>query len=221
MADGTPLGSGLYLLIARGSDVEDYVRMVADDAGNETVVTVAQSERHVYTFAPELVALPGKAADDSGAVNTANPGEWLYDLTVQMKPEQSLRMGQLEIVKTLLSYETSAPATFVFHVEAVLDGEKVYDQVVSATFTAAGEERILIDDIPVGAEVTVTEVYSGASYELTTDGTQRTVIAAEDTAEVGFTNTYNRKKRTGYGITNHFTYGEDGWQWEQWEETAE
>jgi hypothetical protein len=201
--------AGLYLLIARGSDIDDYVIKSEDG----TISTIAYSNQYVYTFSPELIALPSKDAEN-GKINTANRGSWKYDVSVTLKPEQSIRFGNLEITKTLDTYESSEPATFVFQIEALLRGKTVYSNVVALNFTSAGQKQILIKDkIPVGAKVTVTEVYSGAKYKLTSDSSQTTTILnpTEGTATVGFTNTYSATNLGGHGIVNHFIKGSDGW----------
>ncbi len=233
---GEPLGCGLYLLVARGKDLEDYVKEIPGDGGEEArYATVALSGEYEYTFFPELVTLPTKDAvemeDGSSYVGTDNPGEWLYDLTggrsVTLKPEQEPRYGSLRIVKRLLEYETKEPATFVFSIEAVKDGEVVYSDVVSMTFDGAGEEERVVEKLPVGSVVTVTEVYSGSSYELTAGDpeSKEVTVEAEQVAQATYTNTYNTTSRGGHGIENHFAYtehpaeGEDGpWSWTQPEE---
>jgi hypothetical protein len=209
------LQSGLYLLIARGNGIEDYITTVEDEDGEESLVTIAHSKEYVYSFSPELISIPSKEADEKGTISTANPGEWQYDLNIKLKPEQSVRFGNLSITKTLQSYEGSEPATFVFSIEAVLDGETVYSNVAALNFTSAGQQEVLIEDqIPVGAEVTVTEVYSGSRYTVTSETQQTVTIGTPDegTASVAFTNTYSGANKGGHGIINHFT--KDGtWNW--------
>jgi hypothetical protein len=207
------LDCGLYLLIARGADIENYVTTVTDSEGNESIATIAHSDEYVYTFAPELISLPSKAADENGVISTANPGSWLYDMEVTLKPEQAIRFGDLEIVKTVTDFVAGDSATFVFSIEGTINGEVVYSNVAALTFDAAGQQRILLaDQIPVGATVTVTEIYSGARYTLSSDATQQTVILNPDegTASVSFTNTYDGSNRSGNGVINHFAQDENG-----------
>lgn len=212
----TGLKSGLYLVIARGSDVpeEGYVVRTKGEDGSETVTTLARTNEYVYSFLPELVSLPGKEAVD-GNVATSNPGDWIYDMEITLKPEQALRYGSLEIVKQLDTYETKDPATFVFQVEAVLGGQTVYSDVVSLTFTEPGQKSVLLDRIPVSAQVKVTEVYSGAVYTPTTAAEQNTVIEANRTVQTAFTNDYDDTHKGGGSVTNRFTYAADQWGWTQ------
>lgn len=209
----------MYLVIARGSEIADYVTKAVDETGSEKLATIAWSDEYVYTYLPELISLPGKEAVD-GTISTANPGDWLYDASATLKPSQSLRFGSLEIVKTLTSYETSGPADFVFQVEAYKDetkAEVVYSNVVRLSFTGAGSQStVLADVIPVGAYVEVTEVYSGASYSLVGEATATAVIQAAETAQVSFTNEYNSSGNHGGAVTNRFDYSsESGWGWTQ------
>ncbi len=207
------LQCGLYLVIARGDGLEDYTTTVTAEDGTERIATIANSPTYKYTYMPDLVSLPSKEAED-GEINTAGPGEWLYAMDVTLKPSQEIRHGSLEIVKTLQSYETRDPATFVFDVEAVLDGSVVYSNVVSLSFTEAGQKSTLLEGIPVGAEVTVKEVYSGASYTVVSADTQTATIVANEVASVAFTNDYDDRHGGGGAVVNHFANSEDeGWGW--------
>ena len=102
------------------------------------------------------------------------------------------------------------------------DGNVVYSNVASTTFDGAGTKEAVLDKIPAGAELTITEVYSGASYKLTSDETQTGTVVADETIEADFSNTYNNELKPGYGVTNHFEYSEDdGWQWSQQKDNTE
>ncbi|MBR1862156.1 MAG: hypothetical protein IJ796_09940 [Lachnospiraceae bacterium] len=202
------LEAGLYLIIARGAEETDYFDTVGNEEKDE-VVTIANGYEYSYTFTPEFVALPTKTPDAlTGEIDLTADSEWLYGATVNMKPMSEPRFGDLRIIKDLRTFETSEPAYFVFEVEAEkeLNGEKrnVFSNVYTLKFTDAGENYLLVKDIPVGAEVTVSEVYSGASYSLTTAPTQSTVIIANDIVDVSFTNEYNENNKRGGAITNHF-----------------
>ncbi len=216
------LDAGLYLIIARGeslTSVTDYKIEVSEtEESDSKIATIANSYRYQYIFAPQLVSLPTKTADEDGIINTANPSEWYYDLTVNLKPERTARYGALEIVKTLSEYESEegieSPVTCVFEVTGILNGEEVYSEVESITFTKAGQERVVLNQIPALAEVTVQEVYSGAGYELTVPGDRTATIAANEIVSVDFENVYNGQRRGGHGIKNQFVQDENGvWHW--------
>jgi hypothetical protein len=213
--DGTALQGGLYLVLARGADQPEYVREVTDDRGNTRLVTVAFSERYEYTLAPELVSLPVRSGDEwiYDLDLELEPGQTLYDLSVSLKPERKPRTGSLEIVKTLRSYHPDEAAFFVFSVEAVFEGRRVYSDVHGLSFTAAGQDVIVIEDLPIGSEITVEEIYSGASYKLTSAARQ-TVTLEGLRGSVEFVNEYEETEKKGNGIINHFEYdAETGWGW--------
>ena len=192
----TELGIGLYAVIP------------------ETV----NSAYNQYEFSPTIVSLPGnnyyKTGDDT----------WIYNLTeenaIALKPEKADRYGDLKIVKNLNVYnETLDGATFVFKVEATKtdvdtkNPKVVYSNVVAIDFNAPGEKFVLIEDIPAGADVTVTEIYTGASYKLTSDAVKTTVIIADGEegapATVDFSNTYDYHLNGGNGVVNSFIYNQD------------
>lgn len=209
------LPSGVYLLVAHKRDDSDYVNSITDEEGESTIVTQVKTDKYLYTFLPELVSLPSKTPEGTD-INTANPSEWLYKLEVNLKPERSDLKGALEIVKTLKTYETSAPATFVFQIDWEENGQHRSD-VRTLTFTAPGERVIRVEDLPVGAEVTVKEIYSGAVYVLETPSEQTATIKIDEIVQVGFTNNYDDESppNGGGSITNRFIYGNDGWELEK------
>lgn len=206
------LDAGLYLMAARGRDIENYVDTNADGE----IVTKAFSGAYTYTFLPELVALPGRTPD---ADSVQDSGQWIYDMEIVLKMqwEENRQYGSLKIVKLLEGYDGShGPAVFVFDVEAWLDGKNVYSNVVTIVFDGPGEKKLLVEGIPVGAKVTVTEVYSGASYSLVTERNKTvTIDTIQDVPAVSFTNRHDDRPNGGHGITNHFKYGTGGWKLDQ------
>ena len=222
---GDPLSAGLYLLIAHSEIEDDYLLTEQDENGNDTLVTAAWSEDYEYHFSPELIVVPMSENGTPGVIGEEGSfpyidgGEeragWSYSLTVALKFSRLSRYGALEITKSLLSYETSEPATFVFDVTAEIGGEIIFSDVAALTFTAPGQKTALIGRIPVGAVVTVTEVYSGARYRVTGDLTKTATISAVRTVGVEFENDYTETPRGGHGITNNFTYDGETWIWIQ------
>lgn len=186
------LATGMYLVIAES----------------------VESDTYIYDFIPYLVALPNNyyaaTGDDS----------WVYDVDTELKPEQRERFGSLVIEKTLTSYnETIGGAQFVFSVEAVKDGKNVYSNVVSLSFDGVGSKSVQIDHLPAGAQVTVTEVYSGSSYKVSTEAAQTVQIIAEgqdgNPVKVSFENEYDDRPNGGSSILNHFKYDGGKWNVEQ------
>ena len=206
---GTALSPGLYLMLIRGKDPVDYVEESPDGEGQ---VTVAYSGADKFLFAPELISLPTRQSSEPGRPNTSGEGEWLYDLTVYPKFERVPRFGQLIIEKTLTSYMADAPACFIFLVEATLDGEVVYSDVLMLDFTGPGTQTVTIDRIPAGAVVVVTEINSGINYTLVSEGVRTVVLTADEPQTVSFENEYSGTPNSGGAIDNYFSYTvEEGW----------
>lgn len=172
-------------------------------AAHETV-----SAEYVYTFTPYLVSLPGNDYYNGGGGD-----QWQYDVNVGLKASRMNRYGDLLIEKTLDSYNASlGETTAVFQIDAVKDDAEYHD-VVSVVFAQAGTQSVLVKGrIPAGAVPTVTEIYSGASYQVTSDREQTAppVAASDewgaaDASTVRFTNTYDSSRvNPGTSIVNHF-----------------
>lgn len=176
---------------------------------------------YTYTFTPYLVSLPtnnyysGDGASD----------DWIYNLTgnnaVGLKPEQHVRYGDLVIKKELVDHNATFgdKATFVFQIDITTLDEKKETRIEELTFSVAGNDSITITKIPAGSHVKVTEVYSGASYELASAKSQETDIIANPEketevefrpAEVSFINKHDGRTNGGYGVKNNFKLDENG-----------
>ena len=108
-------------------------------------------------------------------------------------------------------------ATFVFQIDITTPDNKKETRIEELTFDAAGSHSVTIEKIPAGSHVTVTEVYSGASYELASAKSQETDIIANPEkksevefrpAEVSFINKHDGRTNGGYGIRNNFKLDE-------------
>lgn len=201
------LTPGLYLLLIHGRGETEL---------GPNGETVAYAGAYRYLFAPQLISLPTREAPEDGVATTAS-GAWLYDVTVYPKPEVELAYGSLLLTKTLQNYDPMNTALFVFSVEATLDGENVYSDVVSMTFDAACVQSIVIDRLPIGAVVTVSECYCSPGYELVSQKTLTLTIEADPETggysnQVQFVNSYVGSMNLLRCMDNHFTYDEDaGW----------
>lgn len=187
----------------------------------------ANSPYYTYSFSPYLISLPDNAYYKvDGATD-----DWIYNVTVGLKPEQSPRYGSLQITKNLteLNVTLGQKATFVFEIVITPYGETEPEdpRYVEITFdgTAGSAVSEIVDNIPAGSTVNVTEIYSGASYELTADSAETVAnipIQAEQTSGAEFTNAPNGSWNGGYGVTNKFTQDENGaYQWENPNSEAE
>ena len=176
---------------------------------------------YTYTFTPYLVSLPtnnyysGNGASD----------DWIYDLTkesnsaVGLIPEQHVRYGNLVINKELVDHNATFGnnATFVFQIDITTLDKKTETRIEELTFNAAGSHSVTIEKIPAGSHVKVTEVYSGASYELASAKSQETDIIANPEketevefkpAKVSFINKHDGRTNGGYGVKNNFKLDE-------------
>lgn len=177
---------------------------------------------YTYTFTPYLVSLltnnyySGNGASD----------DWIYDLTkeynsaVGLKSEQHVRYGNLVINKELVDHNATFGnnATFVFQIDITTLDKKKETRIEELTFSAAGSHSVTIEKIPAGSHVKVTEVYSGASYELASAKSQETDIIANPEketevefrpAEVSFINKHDGRTNGGYGVKNNFKLDEN------------
>ena len=178
------------------------------------VVEAAESSGSRYSFTPVVVSLPWSERQYLGG---GASDEWEYSREVTLKPAREPRYGKVRIVKTLTSHNASqGDVTSVFEVVAreseAEDAEIVYSNVVSLTFSGTGTREAVLEHIPAGSVVTVTEVYSGANCQVTvSDGGPKEVAA--DSLEGGtgpttfrFENEYDGDAKSGYGIENRFRY---------------
>lgn len=207
------------IVIEKGEGVAENLKTGMYLVAAEEVLSTG----YAYQFTPFLISLPNNYYATSGN------DDWVYDVTTSLKPEKESLFGSLVINKTLSSFNaTLGNATFVFSIEGVkTDGagneETVYSDVVSVVFDSAGTKSITVTDIPAEADVTVTEIYSGASYDSVGATSQTVKIKAdsEDEAEnivintepVEFVNQYNNKLNGGASVVNHFERDNDTWKW--------
>lgn len=168
------------------------------------VAETVQSPEYEYSFNPYLLALP------NNYYYSNQTDDWVYDVKgASLKPEKKERYGSLVIDKTLKTYNaTLGRATFVFQVEGKKTDGTAYSNVASIVFDQAGTASVRLDQIPAGMEVTVKEVYSGASYELDSNEEVTAKIVADEEAHVGFSNEHNGKMNGGASVVNHFTKNE-------------
>ena len=178
---------------------------------------------YTYTFTPYLVSLP----TNNYYNNDQTSDDWIYDLTkeynsaVGLKTEQHVRYGDLVIKKELKDHNATFGnnATFVFQIDITTLDKKTETRIEELTFSAAGDDSVTITKIPAGSHVKVTEVYSGASYELASAKSQETDIIANPEketevefkpAEVSFINKHDGRTNGGYGVKNNFKLDENG-----------
>ncbi len=213
------------------------------------IVTVANSWKYHYAFKPMIVSLPtrdtvieypaegglgnlvfDKVDQDGNPVIalTSDPGNWVYEYSAELKPSRIIRRTSFRITKQLNTYESRQTTTFVFRINYTepngTEAGIPVSFVDSLVFTAAGRQYLEYDNIPVGTNVVVTEMYSGQNYvavahqgqTTNADGTVTDAslteirIPAEENVYNGvvFENDYDRHDKGGGSIKNEFTYVE-------------
>lgn len=176
------------------------------------------SGRYTYTVAPMLVMLPWEVAVVNGEPHFENDVEFV------LKVERGNSRGKLVIEKTLEKIKAGDSPTFIFSAVGYLNDELVLDKVVTLNFNAAGTQEYVIEDIPAGTVVTVTEEYSGAGYVLLTDKSVTVTIIADvepseeeaadpdyvapKPATARFTNTCFIPGIIGHSVENIYSYNE-------------
>ena len=225
------LDAGLYLLIIRGQELTEkdssdhpekvYVKKTeqasSDENGAATTLftTRVLTEDYEYLFKPQLFTLPTKLDKNVQQYNTTY-GEWENQLSIYAKPTREANNGDLKIIKNV-SNPGPDPVDFVFEVTWKDKSNNDVTKVVTMTFKGdTRKEYTLVNTVPIGTEVTVTEVHSGIGYTAVT-GPQTVTIQAPAAATadgetaavrnvVEFTNDHTGPGG-GHGILNRFTAG--------------
>lgn len=185
------------------------------------VAEEVKSTNYCYNFSPYLISLPNSYYYTSGN------DTWVYNLTgenaVGLKPEQTERLGSLEIVKELLNHHITMgqKATFIYQIDITTPKGKTESRQIALTFDSYGNKSAIIENIPAGSAVLVTEIYSGSGYEIVGSDSANTVIAADDTVTVNFQNQHDGKTQSGYGVVNNFKLNEeDQYDWTKMDDNA-
>ena len=222
---------GLYLVIAHGTgeNPADYIVKDGDDPA-EPLVTTATSDDWIYSWVPQLVAVPSPSSvetpDPEEPVMTSD-GDWIDDITITLKPSLKPANGTFKIVKDLLRWESRTETSAVFVIEATKNGETVYSNTVTMFFDEPGVQTWPDDfmdeedypELPSGAEVTVTEEYAGANYKLVSQSYgyvdangdeiedkefDAPLIEHEDTLQYTFVNDYEGGDKGSGGVENRY-----------------
>lgn len=165
----------------------------------------AQDSRYKYEFTSYILFAPTSDFIATGS----GSDEWSYESRFNLKSTEEDRLGSLEIKKTLDTFNSSlGEAAFVYKVKAARDEKVVLDNVYTINFDRAGSISRVIEEIPADAEVTVTEVYKGSSYNIVGDSTKTTTIVADETVAVEFENDYDGRLISG-GISAENNFEEE------------
>ena len=163
--------------------------------------------RYMYSFLSYILYAPTSDYIQAGVGDDT----WNYESIFVLKAEETELFGKLEIVKTLDTFNTSlGKASFVYKVNAIRDEEVVFDNVYSIDFNSSGTRSRVIEDIPADSIVTVTEVYTGASYQIMGDIAKDTPVFANETSTVNFENDYDGRLISGGVSAENVFEEEDG-----------
>ena len=224
------LEAGLYLLIIRGAGLTTkdddpetgYVVRTEQAAGGEGTETQTQTvyatrvatDDYEYLYRPQLLTVPTKVSEENVQQYNTAYGSWVNSLTIYAKPTREANNGDLKIIKNL-SNPGPDPVNFVF--EVTWKDKSNNDVVKVVTMSFQGETRkeyTLVNTVPIGTAVTVTEVHSGIGYTAVTGPQTVTIQATPPAAESGepaavpnvveFSNDHSGPGG-GHGILNRFT----------------
>lgn len=237
---------GMYLVLAHSSAdaaVADYAVKTTDAAGKATYATKADGETKRYLFAPMLVTAPVKKTASLGSTSitagdekveitipaadsntAADRGDWADAASLVVKVGVTDLEGSLKITKNLLNHETmegrADKDTFIYRIES----DKGFSGAESIVFESGGSTKsVVVDHIPMGATVTVTEIYTGSDYKPVGESVKTAKITPSDPetgegmAEVVFSNEHNGGHKGGGSVKNTYgTTSNDGgitWTW--------
>ena len=223
----TGLDAGLYLLIIRGTGLTtkddnpetDYVvktEQASGEDGAEKTVTYATrvvTDDYEYLYRPQLLTVPTKVSEENVQQYNTAYGNWVNSLTIYAKPTREANNGDLKIIKNV-SNPGPDPVDFVFEVTWKDKSNNDVTKVVTMTFKGdTRKEYTLVNTVPIGTKVTVTEVHSGIGYTAVTGPQTVTIEATPAPAGsepaavpnvVEFSNDHTGPGG-GHGILNRFT----------------
>ncbi len=135
-----------------------------------------------------------------------NVAESSYHLTWMIRT--SINSGNLEITSKINDYKTTqTPSILVYEVKAVLDGNQVFSDIVSAKVEKE-QTKIVVENIPRKAQVTVKELYAGTIYSCISSESQ-SYLQGESNS-LTFVHEYNNKTGIEVGSeTYEISYDED------------
>ena len=186
----------VYIALVRKADAAIKSNIYESSSGK--YITKVDNNRYNYDFIPMLYL----AAVDP--------------VSITCKATKTEKVGKIYIEKELTSYRASKPVTFVFKISKI-EGETTKElDVVSITFDRPGQRSLLVENIPIGVDIKVEEIYSGAGYTISDESniTQTKKIETEDkTISFSFENKFDEDKKKGYGISNTFERVSTGWNY--------
>ena len=136
----------------------------------------------------------------------------------------AFEQGYIIIEKALDSYNVTNPeAIFVFEVNAVEPTGDAFHELITMKFTKAGVQSVEIGTFEKGTDITITEVYSGAGYDIVNSSKKTITIDNYNPAvytKASFTNQHNNTPLGGSAIVNHYALSDSSWSVTSYEESA-
>ncbi len=111
--------------------------------------------------------------------------------------------------------------TIVYKVNATKNGIAVYSNIDSTTFKESGTQTITLNNIPVGSEVTIEQIYSGACSDCTSGTKKNVTLDTTTPINISFTNKYNGSSIRGGSLKDSFIFTEYGWENGEQEKTED
>lgn len=217
LADPASLEAGLYLTMPHNesASLADSIKQVAVGDGMNNLLTFVNTSLYKYEFNPSLVALPSRLGED-GSNNTANNDvDWQFDVDMTFKVSREYREGSIVINKTVDKLFGSGTPTFVFNITAERDGEIVYANVETISLSDSENGSVTLSGIPAGSTVTVEEVYTGASYTLSSGTGSQVLNNADEPLQFDFVNESKDTDTHQTTVNNRYTNNGESYEIDQ------
>lgn len=179
---------------------------------------VGEDENYAYTTIPFMAMGVVKNGTCSSSVQrnvTTEQSDLKFN--VRFFTYRGEKVSALEISNVINNYNTQIEqANFVYEIEAYKGGEKVYSNVVNVSQNAPGEQVAFMEGIPIGAQVSVKQVYISPAYTCT-NGTTKTYAQTKEVESIQFINESNNKqniKTTSSNVRIYYDEINEGWNLE-------
>lgn len=170
------LGYPAYIAARRLTGANGRFERYNEGTIRTNLAGAAYDTQNVYFFQPQLVSLPGYTVQATETVpspvphNTAEAGFWQHDVEMVTKHESKPRYIDLQIVKQLPEYLAGEDSvTFAYEIEYTDENGTPQKRYEFLSFNGPSEKgkptRVIVDRIPITSNVTVTEMYTGYTYQ--------------------------------------------------------
>lgn len=181
---------------------------IAQERGNVNMAAEAAYMNWPYIgikeedFAYELNKLIGEGKyildyDAENKIYTVTYKESKRSYTVEnTEVEEKEKTGNLKIKTQITEFAKNLGNVQIsYNIKAESNGKEIYNNIESVSCDDAGEKVIQIENIPIGATVTVISVYNTQSYQLKSDKNV-TLSLKDEVTNVNFLYEYDNKMIT-------------------------